>query len=139
MSVMAEHTVADIARHPGVREVLDEFGINHCCGAHLSLREAAAAAGIELDVLLHALDEPLRPLSMSQPSAAFALDVRGLEPPLPMLRVLEQLESLPAGQTLEITHDRRPLFLYPQLDKRGFGHETDEPEPGIVRIRIRKL
>ena len=39
---------------------------------------------------------------------------------------------------LEVIHDRRPLFLYPQLDDRGFAHETDEPAPGIVRIRIRK-
>jgi hypothetical protein len=32
----------------------------------------------------------------------------------------------------------RPTFLYPQLDERGFAHETDEPEPGVVRIRIRR-
>ena len=30
------------------------------------------------------------------------------------------------------------MFLYPQLDERGFVHETDEPEPGLVRIRIRR-
>lgn len=66
-----------------------------------------------------------------------SLDVRGLEPPLPMLRVLECLERLGPGQRLEVVHDRRPLFLYPQLDERGFLHETHEPEPGVVRIVIR--
>lgn len=66
------------------------------------------------------------------------LDVRGLEPPQPMVRVLAELETLGAGQTLEVLHDRRPLFLYPQLDDRGFVHETDEPEPGLVRIVIRR-
>jgi uncharacterized protein (DUF2249 family) len=66
------------------------------------------------------------------------LDVRGLEPPLPMVRILERLDALPAGATLTVLHERRPLFLYPQLDERGFGHETDEPEPGLVRILIRR-
>jgi iron-sulfur cluster repair protein YtfE (RIC family) len=36
------------------------MGINPCCGAHLTLHEAAAAAGISLDALLAALNEPRR-------------------------------------------------------------------------------
>jgi uncharacterized protein (DUF2249 family) len=64
------------------------------------------------------------------------LDVRGLEPPLPMLRVLEAIDALAPGQHLEVLHDRRPVFLYPQLEERGFRHTTDEPEPGLVRIAI---
>lgn len=66
------------------------------------------------------------------------LDVRGLEPPQPMVAVLERLETLTADETLTVLHDRRPLFLYPQLDERGFRHVTDEPEPGLVRIVIRR-
>lgn len=66
------------------------------------------------------------------------VDVRDLEPPQPMVRVLEEADRLAAGAELEVRHDRRPLFLYPQLDERGFVHETDEPEPGLVRIRIRR-
>lgn len=66
------------------------------------------------------------------------LDVRGLEPPQPMVRVLEAIDRLGADAELEVHHERRPLFLYPQLDDRGFVHETDEPEPGLVRIRIRR-
>ena len=64
------------------------------------------------------------------------LDVRGMEPPWPMVRALEALERLGPGGRLEVLHDRRPLFLYPQLDERGFCHATDEPEPGLVRIAI---
>lgn len=57
--VRAEQTVADVAEHrAGALEIMKEMGINHCCGAQLSLREAAAAAGVSLDVLLAALDEP---------------------------------------------------------------------------------
>jgi iron-sulfur cluster repair protein YtfE (RIC family) len=53
----AEQTVAEVSKRPGAREVLQRLGINQCCGAHLSLREAAAAAGVPLDDLLRALDE----------------------------------------------------------------------------------
>jgi len=72
------------------------------------------------------------------PGRLVRIDVRGLEPPQPMVLVLEQLEGLGAGQDLEVIHDRRPLFLYPQLDERGFAHDTDEPEAGVVRILIRR-
>jgi uncharacterized protein (DUF2249 family) len=64
------------------------------------------------------------------------VDVRGLEPPLPMVRVLEAVETLAPGQRLEVWHDRRPVFLYPQLEARGCRHATDEPEPGVVRILV---
>jgi iron-sulfur cluster repair protein YtfE (RIC family) len=48
--------VADISRDlPGALEVLRAKGINHCCGAHLTLSEAAAAAGVSLEGLLEAL------------------------------------------------------------------------------------
>ena len=72
----------------------------------------------------------------SAPEVTVRLDVRGLEPPLPMVRVLEAVEALAPGQRLEVFHHRRPLFLYPQLEERGCRHATDEPEPGLVRIAI---
>ncbi len=82
---------------------------------------------------------PLAEPAAGTPGAARTVrfDVQGLEPPEPMVRVLERLETLAPGETLEVLHDRRPVFLYPQLDERGFAHETDEPEPGTVRILIR--
>ena len=72
------------------------------------------------------------------PEATIQLDVRGLEPPEPMVQVLAHLDALGPGQTLEVLHERRPVFLYPQLDDRGFRHETEEPAPGLVRIVIRR-
>jgi len=50
--------VGDAARDPAGRAVLERFGLNHCCGAHLSLREGAAAAGAALDDVLAALNAP---------------------------------------------------------------------------------
>jgi uncharacterized protein (DUF2249 family) len=71
-------------------------------------------------------------------TATVRLDVRGLEPPEPMVRVLLAIESLAPDETLEVLHDRRPMFLYPQLDDRGFRHETQEVGPGLIRIVIRR-
>jgi len=66
------------------------------------------------------------------------LDVRGLEPPEPMVQILERLDALAQGQRFVVLHERRPMFLYPQLDERGFLHETEELEPGLVLIVIRR-
>ena len=52
----ADRTVEDVSHQsPGALAILKAKGINHCCGAHLTLREAAAAAGTPLDDLLDAL------------------------------------------------------------------------------------
>jgi uncharacterized protein (DUF2249 family) len=53
-----------------------------------------------------------------------------------MVRVLEALETLAPGHLLEVWHDRRPIFLYPQLEERGCQHATDELAPDLVRIFI---
>ena len=55
--ITPEQIVAEVSTRPGALEVLQRLGINHCCGAHLSLREGAAAAGVPLDQVLRALDE----------------------------------------------------------------------------------
>lgn len=236
-TVRAEHTVGEVVQHDAdALEVMKRMGINHCCGAHLSLREAAAAAGASLDALLAKLNEPrpaLSPRGRGEMPAALArlpegrrvhldvrddirrgeepftrimtavrelegdqalvlrvpfepiplyevlgkrgflhsterhaaddwsvtfyrerrpspapasptasqgraIDVRGLEPPQPMLKVLDAIDRLEPGGELEVRHDRRPTLLYPLLDERGCVHDTDEPEPGLVRIRIRR-
>ena len=56
--VRAEQTVGDVVHdHAGALEVMKKLGINHCCGAQLTLGEAAASAGVPLDTLLAALNE----------------------------------------------------------------------------------
>src|SRR3954454_8455038 len=47
------------------------------------------------------------------------LDVRGLQPPEPMTRVLDLIDQ--GGlQSLVLQHDREPVFLYPMLAERGW-------------------
>lgn len=65
------------------------------------------------------------------------LDVRGLEPPEPMVRTLEALEQLPRGKTLMQINVRVPQFLLPQLQGRGFVYEIREQSADLVRIFIR--
>ena len=54
-AVNADLTVDEIKQRPGALEALQRLGINHCCGGHLTLRAAAAAAGVDLRTLLEAL------------------------------------------------------------------------------------
>ena len=86
---------------------------------------------------LDASDGPPR-ATASDDNDQLLLDLRGLEPPEPMVRVLERLDALASGQALTVLNERRPIFLYPQLDERGFAHHTEELEPGLVRIVIRR-
>ena len=56
--VRPEQTVDDVVHaDAGALDVMKKMGINHCCGAHLTLSEAAASAGVPLDTLLAALNE----------------------------------------------------------------------------------
>ena len=66
------------------------------------------------------------------------LDVRGLEPPEPMVRTLAALEALPADHTLVQVNARVPRFLLPILAERGFLWEIDETSADRVVVRIRR-
>jgi uncharacterized protein (DUF2249 family) len=73
----------------------------------------------------------------SDPEPVVVLDVRGMEPPEPMVRTLAALDTLPRGHTLVQLNVKEPQFLLPQLEERGFRYEVREQEPGLVRVFIR--
>jgi tRNA 2-thiouridine synthesizing protein A len=64
------------------------------------------------------------------------LDNRGLEPPQPMMRTLAALENLKENQVLTIINDRRPMFLYEQLEELGYKNRTEQQEDGSFKIEI---
>lgn len=66
------------------------------------------------------------------------LDNRGLEPPNPMIRTLEMLESMSPGEVLVIHNDRVPVYLLPQLADAGAEYEIEELADGSARVRITK-
>ena len=47
------------------------------------------------------------------------LDLTGLEPPEPMVRILEEITLLSPGEVLFALLDREPMFLFPELAQRG--------------------
>ncbi|MGE3308761.1 MAG: DUF2249 domain-containing protein [Limisphaerales bacterium] len=67
------------------------------------------------------------------------LDARGLEPPEPMVRILEALNTLDDGAELHASTDRRPIHLLPLLEQRGCeGVTANGPDGGFVTIIRRK-
>ena len=70
---------------------------------------------------------------------AVNIDARGLEPPQPMVVILEALERLPEGAALRACTDRRPIHLYPLLAQRSFTGDTEEQHDGSFITTIRHL
>ncbi len=54
------------------------------------------------------------------PEPLVKLDNRDLEPPEPMVQILAAADKLGPGETLSALLRREPVFLFPQLEKRGF-------------------
>ena len=58
------------------------------------------------------------------------VDARGLEPPEPLVKILEAVARLPKGATLRAHTDRRPVHLHTHLEERGFSGESEEQGDG---------
>lgn len=67
----------------------------------------------------------------------FEVDARGLEPPQPLVRILEHLTTLPKGAELRARTDRKPIHLYAHIEERGFIGETEKQTDGSFVTRIR--
>jgi uncharacterized protein (DUF2249 family) len=66
------------------------------------------------------------------------VDARGLEPPQPLVKILEALATLPEGARLRALTDRRPMHLYAQLEERGFVGESEEQKDGSFVTHVRR-
>ncbi len=66
------------------------------------------------------------------------VDARGLEPPQPLVKILEALAALPEGARLRARTDRRPMHLYAQLDERGFVGESEAQPDGSFITHVRR-
>lgn len=84
---------------------------------------------------------PAFPATRAAESAAesAAVDVRGLEPPMPLVKALEAVAGLAPGATLRVVTDRRPMHLYAQLEARGFRGESEEQPDGSFVTHIRHV
>ncbi|QOF75623.1 DUF2249 domain-containing protein (plasmid) [Aminobacter sp. SR38] len=57
--------------------------------------------------------------SETWPEPVRHLDNRDLEPPEPMVRILAEVEQMATGEVLLALLGREPVFLFPELEKRG--------------------
>ncbi|MHB1173841.1 MAG: DUF2249 domain-containing protein [Sulfuriferula sp.] len=64
------------------------------------------------------------------------LDVRGLDPPEPLVKVLIALETLPSGDSLRMLLNREPFPLYGLLQEDGYQYRTETFADGHLEIII---
>jgi len=81
-------------------------------------------------------DEDLKNLAHKQ--NIVELDVRGLEPPQPLLKIFSTLEGLGGDAALHIIHERKPIHLYPRLKDAGYKFLTEETGDDLYTIKIWK-
>lgn len=109
-------------------EVLGSLGFTH---------EARELDGGDWEVLFHPsrpdagdrIPQPSTATEAAWPPPAKHLDNRDLDPPEPMVRILAAVETMREGEILSALLCREPVFLYPELAKRGHqwrgGFESD--------------
>ena len=66
------------------------------------------------------------------------LDVRGLEPPEPMVRIMDAIATLQSGETLCVAIHREPFPLYAMLAEEGYVHSTTWKQDGYFEVIIRQ-
>lgn len=64
------------------------------------------------------------------------LDVRGLEPPQPMIAILEKLAALGDNAQLLVRHHREPVLLYEKLAARGYAARASRRGEGDYLVHI---
>lgn len=64
------------------------------------------------------------------------VDVRQLEMPMPMMTILENLDTLHSDKALYVNHKRIPVFLLEELKERGFDYRIKEVRDDEVYLLI---
>lgn len=73
---------------------------------------------------------------MPTPVNEILVDARWLEPPEPMIKVLETLDLLRPGQSIRLLLHREPFPLYQLLAERGYRHAARMEADGTYVILI---
>jgi uncharacterized protein (DUF2249 family) len=64
------------------------------------------------------------------------LDVTPLPPPRPLEEILKHLDSLQAGQVLEVSNDMPFIHLLPRLAEMGFEYKLEQLAERSYLLRI---
>jgi uncharacterized protein (DUF2249 family) len=73
------------------------------------------------------------------PEPVRAFDFSDLDPPQPMVRILSELETMSPGEVMFAVLAREPLFLFPELTKRGHKWAGNYDDTGSAfRIMVKR-
>ncbi|HEU4548276.1 MAG TPA: DUF2249 domain-containing protein [Rhizomicrobium sp.] len=119
----------------------------HVLGSKGFTYQATEIAGGDWQVLFSPSGEPAT--DAAQPAADAAIppawpdpaqhmDNRDLDPPEPMVRILAATEEMAPGEVLSALLCREPIFLFPELAKRGHAWRGNfEADGKTYRVLIR--
>jgi uncharacterized protein (DUF2249 family) len=72
------------------------------------------------------------------PAPVREIDGRDLDPPEPMVRILAATEEMQSGEVLAGVLGREPVFLFPELAKRGHAWRGGfDPDGASYRVLVR--
>jgi hypothetical protein len=77
-----------------------------------------------------------RLVTLQKMSQITELDNRGLDPPEPLLRIMDAVATMDTDGRIVALMDREPLLLYPMLEDRGLGWTIEEHAEGWYRLEI---
>jgi len=66
------------------------------------------------------------------------IDVRGLDPPGPMVAILRLIDAAAPDAAVIVHHDRDPQMLYPELAERGWAAIRVAAPEGEVRLKLHR-
>lgn len=119
----------------------------HVLGSKGFTHEAKELSGGEWEVLFSPLGTPSKgedtvktaaSTDAPWPEPVEHLDNRDLDPPEPLVRILAATESMKPGEVLSALLCREPLFLFPELAKRGHSWRGGfEPDGKTYKVLVR--
>jgi uncharacterized protein (DUF2249 family) len=146
-SGMREPTAQLCTQHRRIREILDALASvspGHDpkgCRAELATLALLYRQHKEVEEVLmypaFARALPAMPVRAAWPQGGPALDLRGLEPPQPVVRILDALERAP-GNPLRVLLPHEPQPLYGLLREQGFEWSGAQRADGGFELTIRK-
>lgn len=66
------------------------------------------------------------------------VDCRDLEPPEPMVKVLEAVNDMAPDEAVLMIHRKMPRLLFSKLEELGFSHDVTEESDGLIKLLIWK-
>jgi len=119
----------------------------HVLGSKGFTHELKALDGGEWEVLFRPSGSPAADATaagssssddLPWPDPVRHLDNRDLDPPEPLVRILAATEAMAKGEVLSALLCREPLFLFPELAKRGHGWRGGfEPDGTTYKVLVR--